>query len=48
MQQFSIGRGLWPNLPEDEQQLLDLVIPAGHHKPDDRHEKVRQTLAAQD
>ncbi len=47
MQQFPVGRGLWPDLPEDEEQFLDLVVTTGHHEPDDGHEEVGQPLATQ-
>ena len=47
VQQFAVGRRLGPDLPEDQQELLERVVVGGHHKADDGHEQPRQTLTAQ-
>ena len=38
LQELPVARRLGHNLPEDQQELLDHVVLARQHEPDDRHE----------
>lgn len=47
MKELPIRRGLRPYLPENQQELLDLVVVARQHKTDDDHEQTGKPLATQ-
>ena len=47
LHELAVGQVLGHDLPEDEQELLDLVVGDGHHEAYDGHEQRRILLAVE-
>ena len=45
VQQLAVRAGLRPDLPEHQQQLLQLVVVARQHKPDDGHQQSGEAVS---
>ena len=45
VQQLAVRAGLGPDLPEHQQQFLQLVVVARQHKPDDGHQQAREAVS---